>query len=628
VTAPTATQAPNPNAAPAAVNTHDLTGFEVYEEHREDVIQASWETLNKDVVNEREAINTRIDEIDALLTDPALTQDQKDELEAQKQEKMDSLWSDNSEEGARRAQINLGKARTRYAKAIAKRQGGTFVGGKELNSGWAKGTGEESINKDELFNNEQFKYEVLLGVSTKYQEELAEQSVVNGTPEEIAEAKKKAVLEALLGEEGKADANANGELFKLNNLVRDYRMTQSKVYEHDDNGAVVMNESGKPMAKQLRRAQQNLYSRWNRWSREGFKGVVKKAAVGVGIAAVSAVAVAGIVPTVVGGTLGAVLGGGLATRITKTFAVSKIEKGAALVKAQEEAAANETKYAELRADATASADVDRSHFSQIISKDFTHEANKQTTKNRVRFALGAVGVGAAVAGGELIGHALSGSSHHTSASNHPSTGNKGTAGGNKGGTTGANKGGSTSGNGNTTTGTTGSKGTTATGVGAGKGATTGNHASGTGANKGGNGNTTGSTTTGKNTNGHTTGTKKGATTTKGATTGNHASGTEKIHDLTNNHADVKSGEGYQQLIQDLARENGGKLNDQHSWDLYKALKGKFAGHLLTNDHSYAMPGGNYGISAPNAHAVWNAKAMSFINTWMHQHASELEAAKK
>jgi hypothetical protein len=94
----------------------------------------------------------------------------------------------------------------------------------------------------------------------------------------------------------------------------------------------------------------------------------------------------------------------------------------------------------------------------------------------------------------------------------------------------------------------------------------------------------------------------------------------------NTTAEIARGEGYQRAFADLAAQKGVHLSNEQSWALYQHLATQFHGNFFTDNPSYNMGHGNYGIgSAKTSH--WDPRVVHAMNQWMLQNSNESEHAQ-
>jgi hypothetical protein len=81
------------------------------------------------------------------------------------------------------------------------------------------------------------------------------------------------------------------------------------------------------------------------------------------------------------------------------------------------------------------------------------------------------------------------------------------------------------------------------------------------------------------------------------------------------HATVEAGHGFTNELQDLVAQKGISLKGAHSYKLYEFLESRHGGNLFEGGHSYAMPGGDYGISNPGQ-MMWRPEVLHDIDEWL------------
>jgi hypothetical protein len=182
------------------------------------------------------------------------------------------------------------------------------------------------------------------------------------------------------------------------------------------------------------------------------------------------------------------------------------------------------------------------------------------------------------------------------------------------------------------TGSTPSGGNTTPNQAGGTGSTPGGHngTPGTGANgntapNGGNTSGNGGTTTGSGGHNGTPGNSNSGGAGSNPNTAPGTAGNETV-DGYNTTAEIARGEGYQRAFADLAAQKGVHLSNEQSWALYQHLATQFHGNFFTDNPSYNMGHGNYGIgSAKTSH--WDPRVVHAMNQWMLQNSNESEHAQ-
>jgi hypothetical protein len=114
-------------------------------------------------------------------------------------------------------------------------------------------------------------------------------------------------------------------------------------------------------------------------------------------------------------------------------------------------------------------------------------------------------------------------------------------------------------------------------------------------------------------------------TTPGSGTPSSPEGAKDLVDGYHADVNVEAGTGYQHALHELAAQKHLNLTDDQSWKLYQHLNHEFHGDFFTNNDSYAMGQGNYGISHAGA-SHWNPQVIHAMNEWMQQHADEISTA--
>lgn len=98
--------------------------------------------------------------------------------------------------------------------------------------------------------------------------------------------------------------------------------------------------------------------------------------------------------------------------------------------------------------------------------------------------------------------------------------------------------------------------------------------------------------------------------------------TPKIVDGYHTNVQVEAGHGYIKELQDLAAQKGIHLTGTQATDAFNSVHEHVHGQLFSNDHSYARPHGDIGISRPGP-AHWNTAAIHQFNAWMGDHQEAL-----